>query len=387
MSARQYDDFASVSAQNPPELRRLLVEGDPAERAWAGWALAIRIGREANPELEDAARRSPTPGVRTLLLVILAGPGERELIEAFAIHDPDDDVRASACRYLALISSKDDDLAAAFLVQRLKSDRSSAVRAEVLGLANDSRLEVPHALVETCVGDEDLRVRTLAASVLLRDSAPDKRMPEVLRMRAIHESDDELGKTLSNAWISRGGISQFLDTVASDASIDVRRTQELLGRIAEADTRSEWPTLRPFAGRDAVTDELIGRLLKVPSVPEALSWLLTIATRPLDRSPDVGDPKTIQQTRAIYAAASTARERLSEILPEVDSGSLSLSDRRQVARLADSMAYQLDEERALAVADDALDLESIPESEQPTYYREYVALLRVLRRIAADGER
>lgn len=385
MAARTYIDFASVAAQDPLELRRLLHEGDPAERAWAGWALAIRIGREANPELEDAARSSPTPGVRSLLLVILAGHGERELIEAFAVHDPDEDVRASACRYLAGITSTNDKAAVAFLIERLGSDESSEVRAEILGLVNDGRLESPRPLVESHVGDIDLRVRTLAADVLLRDSAAVEGLPSALRTRAIHEPDDQLRGTLGDAWIARGGATQLLDAVTSDDFVDQARSHELLDRLAGAGVRSDWLALRSLTERDAVTDDLVGRLLTVPSPPEALSWLLDIAARPLGPMPPVVDRETSQRAGAIHAAAYTAWQRLTEILPNTDWGSLTSSDRRQVARLTDSLGTQLDDERAMALEDEGLDLDALPASDQPDWYRQNVALLLVMRRLVAAG--
>jgi HEAT repeat protein len=102
-----YANFEAVRNQPIVELRRLLREGEPVERAWAAWALGQRIGDEANPDLIEAAHDAPTPGVRSLLLVVLAGHGEQELVEAFAKNDPDDEVRASACRYVAMTATPD----------------------------------------------------------------------------------------------------------------------------------------------------------------------------------------------------------------------------------------------------------------------------------------
>jgi hypothetical protein len=317
--------------------------------------------------------------------VILAGHGERELIEAFAIDDPDDDVRAAACRYLAAIASKDDDAATAFLAERLASDRAPTVRAEVLRLVKDGRLDVPLALIESHASDEDLQVRTLVTDVLLRNASQADSLPFVLRSRALHEPENELRATIAEAWIVGGGAAALLDALRLDDSVDQQRAQELLGRIDEAGARFGWPLLRTFAGRNAATDRLIGHLLSLPLEPEALSWLLDIAARPLDGMPASVDRDSSQYVGAIYHAAHEAWERLAEVLPATNPESLSSKDRVQLARLTDHLANQLDDERAMALEDGGIDLDSLPENEQPQSYQSDLALLRVMRRIVDDA--
>jgi hypothetical protein len=226
----------------------------------------------------------------------------------------------------------------------------------------------------------------MAAELLLRDAFTTDGLPAALRPRALHEPDDELRATISEAWISRGGAEALLEAIARDGAVDDRRAQELLERIADAGARFDWLAMRTFVGRGAATDRLVGRLLSPPVEPDALSWLLDIAASPLDEMPASVDRESSEHAGAIYAAAHTAWERLAEVLPTIRSFALSPNDRVQVARLIDSLADQLDDERAMALEDEGIDLDALPDSEQSGYYRQNLAVLRVMRQIVADAD-
>jgi hypothetical protein len=200
----------------------------------------------------------------------------------------------------------------------------------------------------------------------------------------IDEGDDDLRKVLGDSWISREGALQILELLAGTSSAGQQRTHELLELIAASGSRCDWLALRPFIGRDAETDAYIARLMRVSSPSEALSWLLEIAVRALDPMPAVVDRDTGRHASAVYAAAYAAWGKLAEILPSVDPGTLSGTDRSRLGRLTDSLAGQLEEERALARWEEGLDLDTLPEREQPESYRQNVDLLFVLRRIVAE---
>lgn len=93
-------DYANTAALDEGELRSLFREGDGAERVWAGWRLALRLGADAAGPIGAAARESVSAGVRRHLLVVLAGLNEWELVAELTMTDADDAVRGAGLRLL-----------------------------------------------------------------------------------------------------------------------------------------------------------------------------------------------------------------------------------------------------------------------------------------------
>jgi hypothetical protein len=175
-------------------LRAVLASGTPAERVEAAWELAMLLGGEAVAPLRAHVTREPSAGARRHVIVVLAGLGEREAVRALAEHDPDAHVRATACRYVTVTATPDDD-EASWLAQRLRSDptdllacvvadvgpSSNAALSEVIDclqlhpvrevrealVARYERLGAPRSVVERALGERDPELRRRLAALAL----------------------------------------------------------------------------------------------------------------------------------------------------------------------------------------------------------------------------
>ena len=123
MAFDSYDDVAGLSID---ALRALSKTGDPRDRVLAGWALGLTLGAGYSREAVGRADTEPSAGARRHLIVMLAGWGEVGILEALAEFDPDERVRATACRYLLRIGACVDKVTA-----RRTSDPSPWVRAAI----------------------------------------------------------------------------------------------------------------------------------------------------------------------------------------------------------------------------------------------------------------
>lgn len=102
-----YGSYEEVSALPINEQQKLLLRGEAVERIWAGWSLGLTLGPDSRDLIAGSAKESPASGTRRHLLVILAGLKDLQTLRLLAGNDPDEYVRATACRYLIrLISPK-----------------------------------------------------------------------------------------------------------------------------------------------------------------------------------------------------------------------------------------------------------------------------------------
>lgn len=376
----QYADFEEVRALPTNELRLLLREAEPVVRAWAGWALGLRIGRAADPELARAANESPTPGVRRLLLVILAGHQERDLLEVFARRDPDDQVRATAAQYLGMTAGPNEPAVNELLADLLERDPSPGVRWEILWLTQNGQVEIPEALVEKSVADADPHVRFTAAEVLLARVVGGE-FPAALEPRPILEADDELRALVTRAWIQAGGARQLLQRLASSPAVE--HVTELLSAIANTHERFGWEELEPFATEDATVKTLVAKLLDAPFEVRSFAWLVDVATGPFEPIPPATSREASHRITAMYIAASAAQERLAEGLDGVDPKSLPDQVRAAVVRLAAAIESRMEEEREIARDEEGIELDELAPSEQPPYFAQDATRLEGLRRLMA----
>ena len=130
--AKRFDTFESVLKIDAESQRRLLHVGDEVEQVWASWALGLKLGAHIIPELVECLKTCRFPGTRRHFLVVLAGLGERETLEKYAVSDPAPLVRATACRYLARTAEPGDALTERFLFERLREDAAPEVREAIL---------------------------------------------------------------------------------------------------------------------------------------------------------------------------------------------------------------------------------------------------------------
>src|SRR5678816_2974308 len=160
---RAYEEIAGLS---PDMLRHLLHHGDAVERVWAAWAIGAALGAQSAADLLVSLRESPVAGTRRHLLVVLAGLGEQSVLRVFAQDDPDEYVRATACRYLIRI----DGHANAFIRERLLQDPSPNVRLTILDEAPAAYPSVQFDELSLLVRDTQLEVRQAATERLLATS-------------------------------------------------------------------------------------------------------------------------------------------------------------------------------------------------------------------------
>ena len=125
-----FDTFEAVHDLPEPSLRDLLEAGEPAERVWAAWALALRLGAAAEGVVRHAATREPDGGIRRHLVIVLAGFGEAAAVAALASGDPDPFVRATANQYAARLALRFPQLWA--LVKNGLADPAASVRTTLV---------------------------------------------------------------------------------------------------------------------------------------------------------------------------------------------------------------------------------------------------------------
>ena len=99
---RRFEDTERLTTA---ELRALLGAAHPEHRVWALWELALRVGRGTEIAAHlDPLPHAPNPGVRRMLVVVLAGHAEHDLVVALGHHDPDAMVRAQAMQLVTRLA-------------------------------------------------------------------------------------------------------------------------------------------------------------------------------------------------------------------------------------------------------------------------------------------
>ena len=158
-------DWREVASLAEPEQRALLTSGDPAERVWSCWALALRLGKSALGDLQDDFDLEALPGIRCQLLVVMAGLGARDLVRTAALDDPDATVRATACQYVVRTEPAGPEAAVEFALDRMRRD-VPRVRHALLEEAQSGRLPLPNSAVLEFLTNVDLETRQLALQSL-----------------------------------------------------------------------------------------------------------------------------------------------------------------------------------------------------------------------------
>lgn len=142
-----------------------MASGDPTERLWAAWALALST--PGAPEFSAHAVHEPSPGIRAAVCIILAARREVEPLCAMAVDDPTPLVRANACRMLARLAAPNDARLHELLRRRAEGDVSPMVRAAVV---DELRLDVPGEvweIVPRALADASEEVRASAIERLV----------------------------------------------------------------------------------------------------------------------------------------------------------------------------------------------------------------------------
>ena len=191
MAGAEVSSFAATDHLDEDGLRALLAGGQPEQRAWAAWRLALRTGR-AHPEIAQHIAGDPSPGVRALLLSVLAGHGELDVVVALARHDPAIEVRASAMRLLTRFAAQGAIDSA--VVREAFARDVPAVRAAILDGVDASAPDWLEALVLEALSASDpaQQLEALAAAVRCPSPKPRARAARWLAEAKAARSEDAL---------------------------------------------------------------------------------------------------------------------------------------------------------------------------------------------------
>lgn len=267
-----YSSFEQVAHLSTEVQERLLQGEDAIERVWAAWALGLQRGASANPQLLASLYESPDPGTRRQLLVILAGLGERQILQTFAQDDPDGFVRATACQYLIRTGIASDARVQGILLERLLYDEALVVRQTILQNVQSDlpRLDMTHLGV--LAGDPELEVRQLATDKLLEMVPSSALFPGVLEERIAAESDPALRHRLVELDIAAGGGARLLTlAISSNTTLET----ELLTTFIQHHLFFQWAALAPLTRQaDPGLDRMVLQLLDPEDALPAFSWLL-----------------------------------------------------------------------------------------------------------------
>jgi hypothetical protein len=299
----QFPDYDSVAALPVSETERLLTSGDGPERVWAAWSLGMRLGASATPILASAAKTAPDPGVRARLVVVLAGHGQREALTVLATDDPDDEVRAAACRHLAGTSLPHLSWVRDLLEDRLAKDRAAAVQAVLLDLVINGLLSIGTAQLAEFLQHDAARVRERAARIVIAGWAAG--MQDLADVSSLLSHDDPAIRA-EFAWLAlqQLGPAAYLALLAKASNVPTDVAVWHLERLSSG-TTVRWSTLAPVAARwpDAANEVL--RLVESDDVG-ARPWLIRLVANHVERISYLAWPRI----HALLAAAPLSAEEI-----------------------------------------------------------------------------
>jgi hypothetical protein len=382
--------YEVVARLSPDEQRQLLHAGSAVERLGAAWALGLRAGATALPELRTAVAAAPVPGLRAHLAIVLAGLGERHLVETLALHDPDELVRATAGEHLLRTAPSSEDLTHQPAVAQLLRDPSADVRVvvlrELLRLVGERRLSALSIDdLERLAHDPDQGCRWLALEALAELPA-DATLVRIFEWRLTVEPNPELCRWLAARIIAAGEARTILRLLWRDGS---ERDEDLLSALEDRGQRFTWDEIAALTelGQPALDAHLMALLTPEDSL--ALTWLLTCAVRAEQWPP----PRTRLEWDAYGQALTTGRAaevRLDEMLSRLRPEQLTARDRelcrllmgftvRRLLELEDEFCDELGE---LIDSDARSELEELRESD---WYKQQIQRLNDLRRLVSDS--
>lgn len=266
----EHSTFSAVLGFPPAEQRRLLHDGDPPERLWAAWALALQMGADAIPVVDRALLLDGHDGLRRQLLVLAASFHDRALLATVAAHDPSSDVRGTACAYfLRTAPARTDADTLAFARARLLAD-DAVVREAILLEHDGDRFVLPRSTLFPLLRDASLSVRALALRCVCDRDGPSEDGMDALMERLPEETDEDLARQMFLAIPRRRYPALFHALRASPASVLVR----ILLFARERHGTLDWPALTSLSGRTepAVLIHVL-RLLHAPLPDDAFAWV------------------------------------------------------------------------------------------------------------------
>lgn len=269
MTSKSFTDVAEMDLSSQ---RHLLYNGTPEEQVWAAWALGLKLGEQAKPDLLAVLGQADQAGVRQHVVVILAGLGERSLLESLAEQEVDDAVRATASQYLLQTGSAADQSRTRPFVEALLHDPSAKVRRALLVACLERQAGLIFDDLALLVADSDAEVRELAIEALLRSVEMDQLFPGILEDRLPIEPYVPLRQHLMRLAIEAGRAQHLLE-LAKDAPLS--RKQGLLKALMDRQRVFAWAELASLAAQEASpADYYLPFLLDDQAALDARSWLL-----------------------------------------------------------------------------------------------------------------
>lgn len=337
----RFDSYDQVREADPGTYRLLLRDGDGPERVWAAWALAIELAGPAAPILASGLRPEPDPGVRIHWVTILAGLGERQVLETLFREDPDDSVRAAAGQYLLRTCAPDRGPAQArALIEQLGEDPSPQVLSALFRTVPADWESLPIELVSGFASHPSSAVRHATIEYLTRAYPADQLFPAILEPLLLEQETEPESIGLIAECAVRAGADEALLVAAARSPEARHNLLELL-----AGRRFPFESFGELRGdRDPRVMKLLFGLVSKWDGEPALCWLASAAFPEVwyERSASYPDPIAAAKADAKQSLASAARPTLIKALERHD-GLAGTDLKRALSPLAWSLVAEIDE--------------------------------------------
>lgn len=268
----KFETFDQIKELPESELRDLLNTGEDVERVWAAWVLALKLGSESAPELVSTATASPSSGLRRHLIVMLAGYGKLDLLEAFAENDPEPTVRATACLHLLQTRPIGNAVHDRFLLSILEKEPAPMVRALLLSNAVANNLPVPIERLIEFASDPATDVRAAAVAVLKECYSAEDAVAAGLIDTIKVETDKKILLEITSICAA----ASVGDRLLIAAKMRDSETRLLIWNYFEDQgAKFDWPVLEGYV--DVVAHESPYHLLQLASdnaLPQMLIWIV-----------------------------------------------------------------------------------------------------------------
>lgn len=275
----RYNSFDDVKNLEELQIKRLMKNGDTAEKVWAVWSLAIKKGKSSIPELLDSCEGEPSPGVRRHLIIVLAGMQQTDLLFNLAEFDSDAFVRADALKYLIRIAPHNNSFSE-FLIGKLRKDSAYVVKISILE-------ESPEDLLKLSFND---------LMVFIKASNPKLQLLSLKQLEKRINIDDQnvvfLAKLLSKKYDAH--VLEKITSILSNAGYGElvleagmiqkdKNNFDFLMYLINGEINFPWEVLKKFTNQPYSHNiHRIVEFIQSPAHPETFSWLTERYAKMLD---------------------------------------------------------------------------------------------------------
>ncbi|MCX4247650.1 hypothetical protein [Paraliomyxa miuraensis] len=290
----EHDGFDDTDGASDELLRALLHTGDPQQRVWAAWRLALRQNQRARTQIRTELERTRDVGVRRNMLIVLAGLGEREVLRVLAEDEPEPLLRGEAS-VLVWRTAVDRAEVVDFVRRRLDAETDSDVLLRLLTLSPPlETAEIVSSLAGVATRARGVETRRTAWELLLAERGSS---PTIEWHRILDEPDDALRQWVLARWAASDRHGELLAAARRSPSTRV----DLLVTLRDCGRRYHWDDLETLRDVDALWYEVV-ELLVGPYPEDARRWLYD-STRLSSAPPHEWgyDPTAWEHMRLAYA--------------------------------------------------------------------------------------